>query len=140
MLYVLNCGCLIIMKQKYYTTGKEQYAIFRKFFLFYCAKLHIFGRWEIREDGLNPNNEISKAIENTGGAYVNYNKEQRVVNFGFVFLKANDSQTKQEIQNMAFHEVLHILLAPLGDDTAIHHEVINSLRYILEKTNFYEIN
>lgn len=100
--------------------SEKQYEIFKKWFEIYYEMFGLF-QWELYDRGLQKD-----LIEfPLGGAKVEIDRIQRCVKYSFY---AYDGEiTEEELRGYALHEILHILLDPLGQSPTIHHEIINVL-------------
>ncbi|MDR2426806.1 MAG: hypothetical protein LBD46_06500 [Endomicrobium sp.] len=108
-------------------TPKQQYKIFWNKFIYFFNFFNL-ARWELRDKGICAKADDKKCAEN-GGALVLCDIEQRTCTVSFFPLKniKNKKEKTEELEALAFHEALHVLLMPLGRNIAFQHEIINVL-------------
>jgi hypothetical protein len=105
--------------------NKKQYKIFlNRFETFYNR--FCLGRWVFYNVGICED----KKLFPDGGASVKCDIVQRTFELRFYPLK---TPSEKELNKIAYHEALHVLLMPLSADINKQHEVINVLERELGK-------
>lgn len=111
-------------------TSEQQHTIFMKYINYYMNLFHLL-RWEFYDNSGIRNKHDKEFCEN-GGAAININCLQRTVQIYFYPFKKSEHQNEEYIRETAFHEILHILLMPLGEQIDIQHEIINTIIHGLQ--------
>lgn len=111
-------------------TPDQQHTIFMEYINYYMNLFQLL-RWEFF-DHYGIENKHDKDFIKDGGAAVNINCLQRTVQIYFYPFKKKEHQNIEYIKETAFHEILHVLLMPLGEKIDIQHEIINTIIHGLQ--------